>query len=56
MVAGLSRVLATVQPGGSVKIGAEWLQGKATFGGLSAAICLQAVLKQGFTPELPPLR
>lgn len=32
----------------------NWLQGRTTYGGLSAAICLRAV--QGSYPELPPLR
>ena len=46
VTAALGRVLATIRPCGSVTIGADWLQGKATFGGLSAAICLQAVMRQ----------
>ena len=32
----------------------NWLQGRTTYGGLSAALCLEAVLKAH--PDLPPLR
>ncbi len=32
----------------------DWLQGRSTFGGLSAALCLEAALKT--FPSLPPLR
>lgn len=37
-----------------VTIPADWMQGRTTYGGLSAALCLQAVQQQ--FPELPPLR
>ncbi len=38
----------------SVTIPAEWMQGRSTYGGLSAAICLKAVY--GSLGDLPPLR
>ena len=37
-----------------VNITANWLQGRTTYGGLSAAICLASVEKS--FPDLPPLR
>lgn len=37
-----------------VTIADDWLQGRAIYGGLSAALCLQAV--RAAQPELPPLR
>ncbi len=39
-----------------VEIPADWLQGRAVYGGLSAAICLQATLQQFAADDLPPLR
>lgn len=38
----------------SVTIPANWMQGRTTYGGLSAALCLQAVLEE--YSDLPPLR
>lgn len=38
----------------SVEITENWMQGRTTYGGLSAALCLKAVQNQH--PELPPLR
>jgi len=38
----------------SVTITEDWMQGRTTYGGLSAALCLQAV--QNDHPDLPPLR
>ncbi|MBY0422584.1 MAG: thioesterase family protein [Parvularculaceae bacterium] len=35
-------------------ISQDWAQGRTTFGGLTAALCLEAVLRE--TPGLPPLR
>ncbi len=40
--------------GWKIKIPESWLQGRATFGGLSAALCLEAVNRN--YPDLPPLR
>ncbi|RBP50928.1 thioesterase family protein [Arenicella xantha] len=38
----------------SVTITPNWMQGRTTYGGLSAALCLQAVLQE--YSDLPPLR
>ena len=38
----------------NVTITDNWMQGRTTYGGLSAAICLKAVLDE--YPDLPPLR
>ena len=38
----------------AVNIPEGWMQGRTTYGGLSAALCLQAVLNDN--PALPPLR
>lgn len=37
-----------------VGVSDDWLQGRTAYGGLSAALCLQAAMLQ--TPDLPPLR
>ncbi|WP_269715333.1 thioesterase family protein [Caulobacter sp. NIBR2454] len=39
---------------GEVEIPADWLQGRTTYGGLSAALCVEAALHAW--PGLPPLR
>jgi len=38
----------------SVNITDNWMQGRTTYGGLSAALCLKAVLNEH--TDLPPLR
>lgn len=38
----------------SITISEDWMQGRTTYGGLSAAICLRAV--ENDYPDLPPLR
>ncbi len=38
----------------SITIPDDWMQGRTTYGGLSAALCLETALKT--FPELPPLR
>ena len=53
----LRDILAAATPGESglrVTIPADWLQGRTTYGGLSAALALHAA--QGIEPDLPPLR
>lgn len=47
---------AMVQDNGnhSIVLPADWLQGRTAYGGLSAALCLQATLRS--LEELPPLR
>ncbi|MDP5278341.1 thioesterase family protein [Sphingomonas sp. DG1-23] len=42
------------ESGFSTKIPANWMQGRTAFGGLSAALALQAALD--LEPDLPPLR
>lgn len=53
----LSALMANVTPQGdafAASISEDWLQGRAVYGGLSAALCLQATLEQ--FDDLPPLR
>lgn len=38
----------------TIELPADWLQGRTAYGGLSAAICLEAILRSA--PDLPPLR
>lgn len=47
---------AMVQDNGShsIVLPADWLQGRTAYGGLSAALCLQATLRS--IEDLPPLR
>jgi hypothetical protein len=40
--------------GFTISLPADWLQGRTAYGGLSAALCLQASLRA--LPGLPPLR
>ncbi|MES1926229.1 thioesterase family protein [Salinisphaera sp. T31B1] len=54
----LSELLASMSADGDavrVHIPDDWLQGRAVYGGLSAALCLQATL-EGLGDDLPPLR
>lgn len=54
---GFKAVLASLtdtRDGARLTIPENWLQGRTTFGGLSAALCLQAVYRQH--PNLPPIR
>lgn len=52
-----SVLAATIENEGGdcvVTIPANWLQGRTTYGGLSAALCVEAALRA--IPDLPPLR
>jgi acyl-CoA thioesterase len=57
-----SDLMASVAPGGDTRsndswrvgVSDDWLQGRTAYGGLSAALCLQAAMLQ--TSDLPPLR
>lgn len=54
---GFANMLATLALRDGVSticLPADWLQGRTAYGGLSAALCLQAC--QNALPELPPLR
>lgn len=54
---GFSRMLSTLTAVGdqfTITLPADWLQGRTAYGGLSAALCLQASLRA--FPDLPPLR
>lgn len=54
---GFSDVLGAVERHGdhfTVALPADWLQGRTAYGGLSAALCLEATLRS--VPDLPPLR
>ncbi len=44
----------TVADGFQLTIPESWMQGRTTYGGLSAALCLEAALRA--YPDLPPLR
>jgi len=53
----LSDLLARMQPAGAgftAPIPERWTQGRTTFGGLTAALMLQAAMRE--QPDLPPLR
>ncbi|QQX86699.1 thioesterase family protein [Cupriavidus necator] len=52
-----SRLIATLESGGgsfAITLPSDWLQGRTAYGGLSAALCLEATLRA--FPDLPPLR
>lgn len=52
-----STVMAAMQREGeqfTIVLAPDWLQGRTAYGGLSAAVCLESVLRS--VPELPPLR
>lgn len=46
--------MRTTETGSTITVSDNWLQGRAVYGGLSAALCLQAVLNT--YDDLPPLR
>lgn len=46
--------LARADDGWTTSVSDDWLQGRTTYGGLSAALCLQGALRE--FGELPPLR
>ncbi|GGC46810.1 thioesterase family protein [Chelatococcus reniformis] len=53
----ISTLLASLTPAGSGFAGSvseDWQQGRTTYGGLSAALCVEAALRAN--PGLPPLR
>lgn len=50
----LSQVIADFQPAGSFEVPPNWMQGRTAYGGLSAALALQAVIHSN--PELPSLK
>ena len=50
----LAQSISKIEGGWEVSIPENWMQGRTTYGGLSAALCLQAVLNE--MPDLPPLR
>jgi acyl-CoA thioesterase len=54
---GFSRVIAALDQQDdhfAIELPSDWLQGRTAYGGLSAALCLQATLRT--FPNLPPLR
>lgn len=51
LMAGLTR---NAEGGFSVEVPASWMQGRTLYGGLSAALCLEAIHRE--IPDLPPLR
>lgn len=54
---GFSDLLGAIRQDGdhcSVVLPSDWLQGRTAYGGLSAALCLEATLRR--FPDLPPLR
>jgi acyl-CoA thioesterase len=46
--------IARADEGWSVTVSDDWLQGRTLYGGLAAALCLQAAQRE--LPDLPPLR
>ncbi len=57
MAVGYNELIESIQPQEdhwSVFIPENWMQGRTTYGGLSAALCLQGALRDH--PTLPPLR
>ena len=50
----LMAALAATDTGFSAQVTPDWQQGRTTYGGLSAALCLEAALKA--VPDAPPLR
>jgi acyl-CoA thioesterase len=49
-----SEIIASITAGGMVEVPEDWRQGRTTYGGLSAALCVAGALRT--IPELPPLR
>jgi acyl-CoA thioesterase len=49
-----SEIIHKITPSGEVTVPEDWLQGRTTYGGLSAALCLAGALRA--IPDLPPLR
>lgn len=49
-----SALVETVRTSGSAHIPEDWLQGRTTYGGLSAALCVEAAMHA--FDDLPPLR
>lgn len=52
-----SELMSSIAPGVSglsLAVSGNWLQGRTTYGGMSAALCLEAALRA--FPDLPPLR
>ena len=50
----LTAAMAPAEGGFAATISENWLQGRTTYGGLSAALCLEGALRT--FPDLPPLR
>ncbi|MBL4671865.1 MAG: thioesterase family protein [Arenicella sp.] len=50
----LNSLKTTTEQQSSVTVTDNWMQGRTTYGGMSAAICYQAVVND--FPDLPPLR
>lgn len=50
----LNGLTTTAEQQSSVTVTDNWMQGRTTYGGMSAALCYQAVVND--FPELPPLR
>jgi len=53
-ISALLESMARAADGYEVEIPANWMQGRTTYGGLTGALCLEAVLRA--YPDLPPLR
>jgi acyl-CoA thioesterase len=49
-----SDIIASITEAGIVEVPEDWRQGRTTYGGLSAALCLAGALRS--IPDLPPLR
>ncbi len=49
-----TQIIEQITAGGDVTVPEDWLQGRTTYGGLSAALCVAGALRDN--PDLPPLR
>jgi len=49
-----SEIIDTISPNGDAHVPQDWQQGRTTYGGLSAALCVAGALRM--LPDLPPLR
>lgn len=49
-----SQIIDAITPRGDANVPENWQQGRTTYGGLSAALCVAGALRA--TPNLPPLR
>jgi len=49
-----SEIIADITPEGAAYVPEDWQQGRTTYGGMSAALCVAGAMRE--IPDLPPLR